>query len=224
MAVSWRDWAVGSDGAVSPEGNPSLRKRAEAALSDPDAESAAGPVLVHAWENGDGTARMAVAAAMPAAVDAAATKSWLDLARILVGATLDATRAQARIVSLEKSKRLQQALYEIADLASADLEMPEMLRRIHAVVGSLMSADNCYIVLYDEQRRSVRFLHFVDQKDTYVAEPEREFTEEEMPNSLTFALLRHGQAVRGPSIAVRQKLGVMPDLSHGPDSVDWMGV
>ncbi|RYZ70961.1 MAG: EAL domain-containing protein, partial [Lysobacteraceae bacterium] len=40
----------------------------------------------------------------------------------------------------------------------------------------------------------------------------------------TFALLRHGQAVRGPSIAVRQKLGVMPDLSHGPDSVDWMGV
>ena len=224
VAVSWRDWALGSGGALSPGGSPGLRKHSEMALSDPDAESDQGQLLVHAWENADGNARMAVAASLPAALGGAESRSWLALARTLVAATLDALRAQARIVSLEKSKRLQQALYEIADLASADLEMPEMLRRIHAVVESLMSADNCYIVLYDDQRRTVRFLHFVDQKDTYIADPGREFTEEEMPNSMTFALLRHGQAVRGPSTAVRQKLGVMRDPSHGPDSVDWMGV
>ena len=224
VAVSWRDWALGSGGALSPGGSPGLRRRSEAALSDPEAESAAGTLLVEAWENSDGNARIAVAASLPRALGRDESASWLGLARTLVATTLDASRAQARIVSLEKSKRLQQALYEIADLASADLEMPEMLRRIHSVVGSLMSADNCYIVLYDDQRRSVRFLHFVDQKDTYVAEPDREFTEEEMPNSMTFALLRHGHAVRGPSTLVRQKLGVIPDLSHGPDSLDWMGV
>ena len=224
VAVSWRDWALGSGGALSPGGSPGLRRRSEAALSDPEAESAEGTLLVDAWENSDGNARIAVAASLPRALGRDESASWLGLARTLVATTLDASRAQARIVSLEKSKRLQQALYEIADLASADLEMPEMLRRIHSVVGSLMSADNCYIVLYDDQRRSVRFLHFVDQKDTYVAEPEREFTEEEMPNSMTFALLRHGHAVRGPSTLVRQKLGVIPDLSHGPDSLDWMGV
>ncbi|MET0809004.1 MAG: EAL domain-containing protein [Pseudoxanthomonas sp.] len=224
VAVSWRDWALGSGGAMTPGASPGLRRCAETALSDPDGESAEGTLLVDAWENTDGNARIAVAASLPVALGRAESASWLALARTLVATTLDASRAQARIVSLEKSKRLQQALYEIADLASADLEMPEMLRRLHTVVGSLMSADNCYIVLYDDQRRSVRFLHFVDQKDTYVAEPDREFTEEEMPNSMTFALLRHGQAVRGPSTLVRQKLGVIPDLSHGPDSLDWMGV
>ncbi|MET0815661.1 MAG: GAF domain-containing protein, partial [Pseudoxanthomonas sp.] len=224
VTVCWRDWALGSGCAMSLGASAGLRRSAELALSDPEAEADEPLRLIHAWDNIDGNARMAVAASMPSAIADSERQSWLTLARTLVMVTLDSLRAQARIVSLEKSKRLQQALYEIADLASADLEMPEMLRRIHAVVGSLMSADNCYIVLYDDQRRSVRFLHFVDQKDTYVADPAREFTEEEMPNSMTFALLRHGQPVRGPSTAVRQKMGVVRDPSHGPDSLDWLGV
>ena len=90
-------------------------------------------------------------------------QSWLALAETLLVTTLDASRAQARIVSLEKSKRLQQALYEIADLASADLEMPEMLRRIHAVVGSLMYADKyADAVRASAARVEVRLLDNVD--------------------------------------------------------------
>lgn len=227
VAVAWRDWAMGSGAAVSP-GTSSLvlRRRAEHALASNDAEADAEEpgLLVHAWDSADGNARMSVVAEFPDQSGLAERQSWLVLARALVMATLDASRAQARVVSLEKSKRLQQALYEIADLASANLEMPEMLRRINLVVGTLMPADNCYIVLYDDQRRSVRFLHFVDERDPYVADPDREFTEEEMPNSMTFALLRHGQPVRGPSTLVRQKLGVSRDVLHGPDSMDWMGV
>ena len=224
VAVCWRDWAVGSGGAASPGAGYALRKLAEQALSDPAAEVSEALLIVHAWDNEDRNARMAVAAALPVPMADAVRESWLALAKTLVVATLDAARAQARIVSLEKSKRLQQALYEIADLASADMEMPEMLRRIHAVVGSLMYADSCYIVLYDDERHSVRFLHFVDQMDPYVCDPEREYTEQEMPNSMTFALLRHGQPMRGPSSAIRQKLGVVRDAMRGPDSLDWLGV
>ena len=224
VAVCWRDWALGSGAALSPGGSAELRSRAEHALSESDLETDSPHWLVHAWDNADGNARMAVAAALCEPLADAERKSWLALARTLVVATLDAARAQARILSLEKSKHLQQALYEIAELASADLEMPEMLRRIHLVLGSLMYAENCYIVLYDDQRHSMRFLHFVDQRDAYVADPAREFTEEEMPNSMTLALLRHGQPVRGPSVVVRQKLGVILDEAHGPDSQDWLGV
>ncbi len=223
-AVAWRDWALGSGSAVSPEGPPELRKRVEAALSESTTDREEPEGLLHVWDSLDGNARMAVAALSPRALTAAEQQSWLALARTLVVARLDALRAQARIQSLEKSKRLQQALYEIADLASADMEMREMLRRVHTVLGSLMYAENCYIVLYDDKKRSVRFLYFADQKDPYVAEPEREFTEEEMPNSLTFALLRHGQPLRGPSSMIRQKLGVVLDPAHGPDSQDWLGV
>ncbi|WAC64420.1 EAL domain-containing protein [Pseudoxanthomonas sp. SL93] len=224
LAVCWRDWALGNGAAATPSATAVLRKRAEQALADTHAEHDSPELRVHAWDNADGNARIAVAVSLPHPLPPAEEEPWLLLARTLLVTSLDAARAQARIVSLEKSKRLQQALYEIADLAGADLEMPEMLRRIHAVVNSLMYAENCYIVLYDDQRRSVRFLYFADQRDPYVAEPEREFSEEEMANSMTFALLRHGQPLRGPSAVIRQKLGVMRDPSHGPDSLDWLGV
>ena len=137
---------------------------------------------------------------------------------------LQLREAQARAESLEKSERLQQALYEIADLAGSDLEMTEMLQRIHAVVGGLMYAENFYIVLFDELRDSYRFLYFADRIDTYVAEPEREIFANESPHSLTLALLHHGEPVRGSSDDVRLQLGVKRDGEHGPDSEDWLGV
>ena len=223
LAVSWRDWALGTGGVSTPQAPAALRRRADQLLAEADAAPRTGEIAA-TWENADGNARMALAAHTPEPLALADAQAFTVLARALVGATLDTARAHARIVSLEKSKRLQQALYEIADLAGTDLEMSEMLRRIHAVVNSLMYAENCYIVLYDDQQRTVRFLYFADQKDPYVAEPEREFSDEEMANSMTFALLRHGQPLRGPSSVIRQKLGVIRDPSHGPDSLDWLGV
>jgi diguanylate cyclase (GGDEF)-like protein len=142
----------------------------------------------------------------------------------MVAATLASARAQARIVSLQKSQRLQQALYEIADLASSKLEMEEILSRIHAVVGGLMYAENFFIVLYDEICESVRFLYFADLLDPYVAEPDVEIAIEDMPNSLTVALLHHGQPLLGPSARLRREMGVEVDINHGPDSADWLGV
>jgi len=225
VVVCWRDWAIGAGGATTPEASPLLRRQAEQALWDSHLAQGGDPsVLVRAWSNTEGNARMSVAASLPTPLAPAQAVAWEDAARALIGATLESERAQARVVSLEKSKRLQQALYEIADLASADLEMQEMLRRIHAVVGTLMYAENCYIVLYDDVRRTVRFLYFADLIDPYVAEPDREYGEEEMHNSMTMGLLAHGQPLRGPSSTVRQRLGVTPNVSHGPDSLDWLGV
>jgi hypothetical protein len=159
LAISWRDWALGNDSGATPAASGALKRRAEHALAEAQVEHDGPAQRTYAWDNADGTARVALALALPHPLAPPEEDAWLALARTLLVTSLDAARAQARIVSLEKSKRLQQALYEIADLAGADLEMPEMLRRIHAVVNSLMYAENCYIVLYDDQRRSVRFLY-----------------------------------------------------------------
>jgi hypothetical protein len=43
---------------------------------------------------------------------------------------------------LEQAERLQRALFAIADLASADLDLPEVYKELHAIVGSLMYAEN----------------------------------------------------------------------------------
>lgn len=178
--------------------------------------------ISEAWSEDD--ARIAIAAQLGAPLNHASRVGWLALARRMVASTLSQSRAQARIEALQKAQRLQQALYEIADLAGSSLEMADMLSRIHAVVGALMSAENFYIVLCDDDLEWVRFLYFADAQDDFVAEPERIYPVDEMLNSLTVGMLRHGRAVHGPSTRVREVLGVQRDASHGPDSADWLGV
>ena len=42
--------------------------------------------------------------------------------------------------------------------------MGEMLRRIHAVVGELMYAENFFIVLHNAERETLRFIYFADEQ------------------------------------------------------------
>ena len=129
-----------------------------------------------------------------------------------------------RIESLRNSERLQQSLYEIADLAGGSRDMQDMLRRIHAIIGELMYAENCYIVLYDEFRQKIRFLYFVDKLDSFINEPDVELDFDKAEANLTVALLQSGEALRGPSRELRDQHHITPDPSNGPDSADWLGV
>jgi diguanylate cyclase (GGDEF)-like protein len=141
-----------------------------------------------------------------------------------VSELIDRERLKTSLHRLESAERLQRALYAIADLASADLEMPEMLAGIHEIVGELMYAENFMIVRYDKARGRVRFMYFVDSLDHDDPDPGTEFGIDELNNSLTMAMLRHGRPVMGPSPQLREELGVARDESFGPDSVDWLGV
>ncbi|MGV8923184.1 MAG: EAL domain-containing protein [Thermomonas sp.] len=133
-------------------------------------------------------------------------------------------QAGQRIESLRSSQRLQQSLYEIADLAGGSRDMQDMLRRIHAIIGELMYAENCYIVLYDEFRQKIRFLYFVDKLDPFINDPDVELDFDKADANLTVALLQGGEAMRGPSRELRNQHGITPDPSNGPDSADWLGV
>ena len=68
---------------------------------------------------------------------------------------------------------VQDALYRIAELASAAQDMQEFYRAIHEIVGELMDARNFYIALYDEARGRINFPYFVDDVDTEVPDPNR---------------------------------------------------
>jgi diguanylate cyclase (GGDEF)-like protein len=228
VVVRWRDPRTGDGLSESAGASTGLHAHAEALLDgrtppDDAAGAVAGGVIDEAWGEAGGP-RVAVAARAGVPLAAASREAWLALARRTVAATLAAAAAEARIEALQKSQRLQQALYEIADLSGSGLEMQEMLGRIHAVVGRLMYAENFYIVLYDDVRDAVRFLYFADRLDPYVAEPEADISITDIPNSLTVALLRHGQPLLGPSARLRQEMGVTLDVQHGPDSADWLGV
>jgi diguanylate cyclase (GGDEF)-like protein len=218
VVVRWRGPGPAEGLSASAGASASLLANAARCIGG---ETTSDP-LVDVWDEGD--TRIAIVASIGSAPLPVRREAWLALARRTVSASLAAARAQSRIESMEKSQRLQHALYEIADLAGSGLEMTEMLRRVHAVVGGLMYASNCFIVVYDEVRKAIRFLYFADALDPYIAEPDAEISIDELPNSLTVALLHRGTPLMGPSARLRRELGVQLDLSHGPDSADWLGV
>ncbi|HEU4813690.1 MAG TPA: EAL domain-containing protein [Xanthomonadaceae bacterium] len=221
LVVHWREPRTAPGCSAAHDAPELLHARARALLDGTDDGQA--QALEACWTTPDG-AEVVVVATPGSPLPAVARDAWLALTRRIIVAHLAEHRAQARIDSLEKSERLQQALYEIADLSGSALEMGEMLARIHAVVGSLMYAENFYIVLYDDVRDTMRFLYFADRLDTYEADPSEELHGCDMPNSLTLAILRHGEPAQGASDKVRQHLGVHHDVKHGPESQDWLGV
>ena len=135
------------------------------------------------------------------------------------------TRAlTAEVRERQRGEKLQAALYAIADLASGELAMREMLRRVHAVVGSLMYAENFYIALYDAERQTLRFIYFADAKDPDMYDPDVELPTERMSSSITLGLIRHGRTVHGPARHVAELMQVPGGIGLGTPAEDFLGV
>ncbi len=124
---------------------------------------------------------------------------------------------------LERSENLQRALFAISDLAGSELEMPELLRGIHAIVGTLMYGENFFIVRHDPERGTMRFLYFVDAEDRDGPDTTQEVPLEDLRDTLTWHLLTGGKPLMGPLDRVREQV-CGPLVVHGPDSDDWLGV
>jgi len=129
----------------------------------------------------------------------------------------------ASVLRLEQAERLQRALYAIADQASANQDINETLRALHGIVGSLMYAENLYIVLYDSQRDTIRFAYFADVADPDPPDPSRHQPMEEIQYGPTWYLIRHGEPLMGSLDDIAAHVGG-PYLGSGPDCVCWLGV
>ncbi|KFL36293.1 bifunctional diguanylate cyclase/phosphodiesterase [Arenimonas donghaensis] len=133
-------------------------------------------------------------------------------------------RLRVDVERLGRAERLQRALFAISDIASSGEDTATVMRGLHEIVGRLMYAENFYIVRYAPETDTMRFIYFADSHDPIQPDPDEEIPAEEMGNSLTLALIRHGKPVLGPSADVRTQLGVGRDETLGPDSEDWLGV
>ena len=157
-----------------------------------------------------------------------ASPVWLGFLAIVAARVRTALELEdQRLVAtrLEKTVRIQTALYRVANLASAGLELADMLARIHDVVGELMYARNFYIALHDRERDSLRFIYFADEQDDRTVDPEQEYPASKIGDSLTLGVIRSGQPALGPSRVLREKFGFAPDHGqYGPGSADWLGV
>lgn len=159
---------------------------------------------------------------------AATFPGWL---RTCVSAALETANLRAVVDRLDRAEKVQHALFAIADMAGADMDMQEMLRGVHAIVGELMYAENFYIALYYKDEDAIRFLHFVDTQDVLIANvtdltgerigPAISF--ERIRNGITWHLISGGRALMGSIEQVREQ--VHGELSAlGSDCYDLLGV
>ena len=124
----------------------------------------------------------------------------------------------------ENAEKVQDALYRIAELASAAQDMQEFYRAIHEVVGELMDAKNFFIALYDAERELINWPYHVDESGTY-PDPNKWYPLGEGSGRGTTAyVLRTGEPQlisleRFAELAERGELDLV-----GSQSEEWLGV
>jgi len=119
---------------------------------------------------------------------------------------LESAALEVSHLRLERSEKLQGALFAISDLAGSDRDMSDVLRSIHAIVGTLMYAENFFIVLYNDERDTLRFLYFADVEDTRPRDPNLEIPMQTRENSLTWYLIRGGKPLMGDTEQLRAQM------------------
>ena len=124
---------------------------------------------------------------------------------------------------LERSETLQRALFAISDLAGSDRDMPDLLRGIHAIVSTLMYAENFFIVRHDAERDSLRFLYYADVEDTEAPDTAHDIPMRSLDHTVTWYLIVGGKALMGSGDQLQRQVSG-PLVAAGPDSIDWLGV
>jgi diguanylate cyclase (GGDEF)-like protein len=61
-----------------------------------------------------------------------------------------------------RAERLQEALFKVAELATADIDENTFYERVHAVVGGLLDAKNFFIALLSDDRTKLEFPYYMD--------------------------------------------------------------
>jgi GAF domain-containing protein/CheY-like chemotaxis protein/HPt (histidine-containing phosphotransfer) domain-containing protein len=125
----------------------------------------------------------------------------------------------------EAGPRAQAALYRIAETASAAQDMPEFYAEIHRIVGELMDATNFYIVLYDEERRTMNWPFWVDEVDPVFPDPNVwEPMGTGQSRGLTAYILRNGSPMLLTFAEIEDLVRRGEVEFVGEPSIDWLGV
>lgn len=164
---------------------------------------------------------------LPPGMEQADFERRIALVARLLGAKDDQIRSlrhlRDSVRRLERAERLQRALYTIAEQASSERDMADVMRAMHRIIGSLMYAENFYIVLYDRKSDTVRFPYFVDIADPDPPPPDLDMPMAEIRHTLTWYLIHNGKPLMGPSRTLAGQIEG-PVVEAGPASVDWLGV
>jgi PAS domain S-box-containing protein len=149
----------------------------------------------------------------------------VDISSELAEARRRLTELEAVEAERAHAAKVQDALYRIAELASAAGDMQEFYRAVHEVVGELMYARNFFIALYDDERKLISWPYWDDEVDFDWPDPNAwiEFGTREARGSTAY-VLRTGEPQWLPRERQEQLIAEGEIELWGEISEDWLGV
>lgn len=123
-----------------------------------------------------------------------------------------------------RAELLQKSLFEIADLATSNIDSDSFYSELHRVISHLMPAKNCYIALLDDRLTRIHFPFYVTQNDSTAPQPRATsdgLTEYVIKNRRPLLLQRSDLDALIDAGIVYSK---MPELNYTRDVYQWIGV
>jgi diguanylate cyclase (GGDEF)-like protein len=131
----------------------------------------------------------------------------------------DANRGlQQEVLERQRAEQLQAVLFQLAQLATADIDQTEFYQRVHAVVGTLLNAENFFIALLSADHSRLDFPYYVDAG-------KRQMKTRVLGRGLSEYVLRSAKPLLVLSAQV-DALAAAGEISvnTGPRSASWLGV
>lgn len=179
----------------------------------------------HSWSSSDGQTQFVLVWQTSIPCSNQWLTSWCALAMTLIEATLESIHLQDHVQALERLQGVQQALYEIAELASNETDLARLLSRLHQLVRTIMNADNFFVVAYELLSDDVRFLYYVDAHDPEPPQLMRPYSlSRDYHDTLTALLLRNALPINRSSARIEPKMAFSKSAKRTVFTTDWLGV
>lgn len=81
------------------------------------------------------------------------------------GAIVNLVSLNTDVTARKEADLLQNALYQIAALATSEGSLQELYSHIHVIISELMAAENFFIAIHDEKTNMIHLPYFVDEED-----------------------------------------------------------
>ena len=121
----------------------------------------------------------------------------------------------------KRAERIQKALFDISELASAVSELNGLYPAIHEIVANLMDARNFYVAINEGTSESLKLAYFIDEFDQ---DTMKDVPSSELKKCLTGHVLATGQHLFLTQENMQEQLDELGVTQLGFPPVDWIGV
>lgn len=136
----------------------------------------------------------------------------------------DADLAKESLALLSKYRKLQDrytALFKLNQLSIDCANLNTFFQQVHQSIASIMSANNFYIMLYDQTLATMELVYHVDEKDDM---EKKVYPLSQFKGSMTSYVIETGKALLATPEVIKKLEQEKKITSVGAVGVDWLGV